>query len=245
MLRRRGRSGERLLKERHADALRAADLFQSGRRPRLALDHFGKQRQPHGDDLALLGQAGDRLIEEGVLLLARLRRRAKRPNALPNAASTLRAWRGSKRSTSRRVLPFDEREFPALHEPAHGQPKIVPHHDDGTVPARRRNAAGPATSSVSSSFRLACSHCSNWSRTMSTFLPGLATRALPQRRQRLRTGRGRSASPGTCAAASRVEQASFGVVVRSPRCKRLSPNSPRRGSSPALTSDDLPQPDGP
>ena len=68
------RCGEGLLEERHADALGTADLPQRGRSPGLPLDHLGEQRQPHRDDLAVLGQPGDRLIEERLLVLGELGR---------------------------------------------------------------------------------------------------------------------------------------------------------------------------
>ena len=65
----RVRGAEGLFQEGDADALGAADLAQGRRRPGLPLDHLGEQGQPHRDDLAVLGQPGDRLVEEGVLVL--------------------------------------------------------------------------------------------------------------------------------------------------------------------------------
>ena len=41
---------------------------EGGRRPGLALHHLGEQGQPHRDDLAVLGQPGDGLVEERLLL---------------------------------------------------------------------------------------------------------------------------------------------------------------------------------
>jgi hypothetical protein len=61
--RRRGRA-KRLFEKDDADALGAAGRFQGSRRPRLALHHLGKQRQPHGNNLAFLSQAGNRLCEK-------------------------------------------------------------------------------------------------------------------------------------------------------------------------------------
>ena len=92
MLRRGGRGSERLFEERDADAFGAADFLESGGRPWLALDHLGKQGQPHRDDLAFLSQASDGLIEEGVLLFGALAEVVgQAPKARPKAASTLRA----------------------------------------------------------------------------------------------------------------------------------------------------------
>ena len=52
---------ECLFQKVDADAFCPADLVQRGRNPRLALDHLGKQGQPHRDHLAILRQArGDR-----------------------------------------------------------------------------------------------------------------------------------------------------------------------------------------
>ena len=56
-VRRRGRGrAEGLFQKGDAHTLGAPHLSQCGRRPRLALDHLGKQSQPHRDDLAILGQ---------------------------------------------------------------------------------------------------------------------------------------------------------------------------------------------
>ena len=103
------------------------------------------------------------------------RSRASFPYARPNAVSTFLAWRGSKRSTSRRVLPFEKSDLQVPHEPGGGQPEIIPHQhnrlDMLAIACRRA-----ATSSVFSSPRLAWSHCSNWSRTSSTLRSGGRTR---------------------------------------------------------------------
>ena len=56
------RRREGFFQEGDADALGAADFLQDGRRPRLAFHHFREQGQPHGDDLALLGQPLERLV---------------------------------------------------------------------------------------------------------------------------------------------------------------------------------------
>ena len=62
------RRAEGLLEEGHAHAFGAADLPQRRRGPGLPLDHLGEQGQPHRDDLAVLGQPGDRLIQERLLV---------------------------------------------------------------------------------------------------------------------------------------------------------------------------------
>ena len=101
------------------------------RGPRLPLDHLGEQRQPHRDDLAVLGQPGDGLVQEGVLVPGQIADALGQvPVGLPNAVSTLRAWRGSKRSTSGDVLALDQVDLQVAHEPAGGQPEVVPHQDD-------------------------------------------------------------------------------------------------------------------
>ena len=55
VLRRGGRGDEGFFEEGDAHPLHAADFFQGGRSPRLALHHFRKEGQPHGDDLTVLG----------------------------------------------------------------------------------------------------------------------------------------------------------------------------------------------
>src|SRR6516164_2553336 len=72
MLRRGGRGGKRLVEKGDADAFHAADFFERDRRPEPALDHFGKESQPHGDDFAILSKPSDGLIEEGGLVFGTL-----------------------------------------------------------------------------------------------------------------------------------------------------------------------------
>ena len=85
----------------------AADLFQGGGGPRPALDHFRKQGQANRNDPAILGQSLHRLVEERFLLFREVLR-ATRPKARPKAASTLRAWIKSNRSTGGRVLALEQ-----------------------------------------------------------------------------------------------------------------------------------------
>jgi hypothetical protein len=68
VLRRGGGRCKRLFEEGYANAFGAAHFPERGRGPRLALHHLSEQRQPHGNDLAVLSEASDGLIEEGVLL---------------------------------------------------------------------------------------------------------------------------------------------------------------------------------
>jgi hypothetical protein len=68
MLRRSGGGSERLFEEGHAHSLSPADVAERGRSPGLALDHLGKKRQAHGDDLAILGKTGDGLVQENGLV---------------------------------------------------------------------------------------------------------------------------------------------------------------------------------
>ena len=120
-----------------ADALRAADFLQRGRRPRLALHHFGEQGQPDADDLAFLGQARQRLAPGtpfGPWSCRRASREAcRRPAQTPPALSG--RGPGRRDRPAARVLAFNKANLQLPHEPADGHPEIIPHHDDALHPA--------------------------------------------------------------------------------------------------------------
>ena len=99
------------------------------------------------------------------------------------------------------------------------------------------------TSSVFSSSFLACSHCSNWSRTISTFLP--VGNALSPAQAASVSFRPRSSGKAGTAFAQPVEQPGLRLLGGRLDVDGDHVLSDSRGSSPAFTSDDLPQPDGP
>ena len=59
---------ERILKKRHSDPLRAANLFQRDRCPGFAFHHLGKNRESNTHDFALLRQTIYGLRQEVFLL---------------------------------------------------------------------------------------------------------------------------------------------------------------------------------
>ena len=67
-LRGSGRAREGLLQKSHAHALGAANLIERRGVPRPVFHHFGKEREPNGDDLPVVRQAVERLGQEGLLL---------------------------------------------------------------------------------------------------------------------------------------------------------------------------------
>ena len=87
------------------------------------------------------------------------------------------------------------------------------------------------------------SHCSNWSRTSSTFRPGPSARPLPQRGQGL--DQAGAVGQGGAGLAQPAQQPGLGLLGGRLDVDRQHDACDSRGSSPALTSDDLPQPEGP
>src|SRR6266851_154483 len=126
---------ERLLEERDADALGTAYLLQSCRRPRLALHHLGKERQPDGDDFAFLSQTGHGLIQELLLILAQVAavfgKFAEGPSERRQHFSGVVQV---EEICQRAVLPFDKSDFQIPQKSANGEPEIIPHHDDALYP---------------------------------------------------------------------------------------------------------------
>ena len=237
-----------------AHALGAADFLQRGRRPRLALHHFREQCQPDADDLAVLGQACNGLLEKLLPVPWSDRRSfgqcAKRP---AKRGQHLLGMREIEQIDQPPCSALEQVDFQVAHEPADRHPEIVAHHDNALHPARRRIAAGPAPVPCFPLPCLACSHCSNWSRTISTFLP---TGVASPRRMMARVSLRRSPSPPTPLPEGEGEQArdtvsashsraAFRCRRRWPRRKRPTHCPPAAASRPAFTSDDLPHPDGP
>ena len=235
---------ERLLQERHADAFGPAHVLQRGRRPRPALHHLGEQGQAHARPPCLPAPARPRpgpgtprcsLSASGGL--------GSLPKARPKAASTLRAWSASNRSARRDVA--------------------APRRSRTSSSRRNRLTASQKSSrTMTTHCTRPPSHCRR-ACASSVFGSLLAGRAATARTGRARAapsapaaGRGRgagrratpsgpcrTAGPGSTCAGRRA--AGPRSPRRSPRRRRRCTASDSRGSRPALTSDDLPQPDGP
>ena len=131
MVGRGSRGAEGLFEERQADAFRAAHLPERGRGPRLPFHHLGEERQAHGDDLVVLGQSRDRLIQERLVILAEIARGfGQRPVGPPECHQDFPGMTGIEKVHQGAVLSFDQADFQVAHEPAGGEPEIIPdqHH---------------------------------------------------------------------------------------------------------------------
>ena len=99
--------------------------------PGLPLDHLGEQRQPDRDHLAILGQPGDGLAQEGFLL------RGPVPMAV-GQFPVGSAEGGQDLAGVPQVEEIDEGDvrvrfqvdLQVAHEPAGGQPEVVPDQHD-------------------------------------------------------------------------------------------------------------------
>ena len=99
-----------------------------------------------------------------------------------------------------RVLALDEADFQLAHEPADGQPEVVADQDEALHPPAVALPQGLHQLGVLLPSRLACSHCSNWSSTISTFLPGGEALAPAQGGQRLHQAQVRPAGRDSASA---------------------------------------------
>ena len=147
------------------------------RGPGLPLDHLGEQGQPHRDDLAVLGQPGDRLVEERFLLAGQVRRLLGQDAEGPaERRQDLAGMPQVEQVDGGRVLAFDEVDLQLAHEPAGRHPEIVADQDD------RLDVLAVALPQGGDQLRCSprpagrSSHCSNWSSTSSTFWPGRSAR---------------------------------------------------------------------
>ena len=110
------------------DSLRAADLLERGRGPGLAFHHLGKQSQPHRDDLAVLGKPGNRLIQKGILIAVRSPRLlGQRPVSPPECHQHFPGMAGIEEIDEGVFSPSSKSDLQVPHEPAGGQPEIIPH----------------------------------------------------------------------------------------------------------------------
>jgi len=118
--------------EGDAHALRASDLSQRCRRPGFAFHHLGEESQPHRDDLVVLGKLGDRLIQEGLLVLGEIVRFfGQCPIGLPECRQHFPRMAWIKKIDESDVLIRDEIDFQVPHEPTGGEPEIIPHQHNG------------------------------------------------------------------------------------------------------------------
>ena len=161
------------------------------------------------------------------------------PYAAPKAARTFR-MRGREEVDGRRVLALDHWYLQLPHEPARCHPEVVPDDDEGLEPIAVALPQGQDQLRLGAFLR-ACSHCSNWSSTISSFDPEAST--VPRRT---------SASASTNFASGLIRGHARRTRARRRGSRSLVAPSwiaitlrDSRGSSPACTIDDLPQPDGP
>src|SRR4051794_25699803 len=122
---------ERLFQEGDAHALGAADITHGCRGPGLALDHLSEQSESHRDDFAVLGKAGDGLIEEGVLLLGDVTRALGQvPVCSPECSQHLPSMAGIEEINSGGVLALDKLDFQGTQETCRRHPEVIPHQHD-------------------------------------------------------------------------------------------------------------------
>src|SRR3954453_21050761 len=122
---------KRLFQEGDAHALGAADITQGRRGPGLALDHLSEQSESHRDDFAVLGKAGDGLIEEGVLLLGDVTRALWQvPVGGPECSQHLPSMAGIEKINSGGVLALYKLDFQGIQEPCRRHPEVVTHHNN-------------------------------------------------------------------------------------------------------------------
>ena len=165
------------------------------------------------------------------------------PYARPNAVRTRRACRRSKQIDRGRVLALDQPDLQVPHEPRRRHPEIVAyHHDRLDVLAVALPKRGDQLR-VLPRLRRAKSHCSNWSRTSKHFLSGPDHPPAPQRREYI------NERPLVRQVGANLSQTLLQPRLGLLRC-RLDVNrqyvlAQSRGNKPALTIDDLPQPEGP
>ncbi len=132
MLGRGGRGAEGLFEERQTDALRAAHLFERGRGPGLPFHHLGEEGQSDRDDLPVLGQPGNRSIQEGIAIAAEIVVVfGQGPVSPPEGHQHLPGMTRIEQVHQGAVIPLEQSDLQVSHEPAGGEPEIVPHQHDG------------------------------------------------------------------------------------------------------------------
>src|SRR5262245_40932861 len=123
MLWRGGGRCKRLFEEHHADPFGAAHFLERGWGPRLRLHHPGKQSEPHGNDLAILGKPSNGLIEETVLGFGTLAEIIWQSTiGPPKGSQHLAGVKVVEEIDQSRVTPFQDLDFDRFHEPADGKP---------------------------------------------------------------------------------------------------------------------------
>ncbi len=127
----RGGGAEGLFKEGHADPLRPADGAERGRGPGLPLDHLGEQGEADGDDLAVVREALNRLVEEGVLVGGKVAGLFGQDSVSPaERREHLASVEGIEKVYGGGVVSLDEANFQVSHETGGRHPEVVADHDD-------------------------------------------------------------------------------------------------------------------
>ena len=178
-----------------------------------------------------------------VLACIRPRLSGRSPKARPNAASTLRAWRGRRDRRAAEFCPSTRRTSSSRMNRVDRHPEVVAHHDDALHPAAVALPQGLHQFGVLFVL-LGVQPLLELVEDEQHLLARLEEALAPaQRRQRLdQTQVGRQAGQRFAQA---VQQAGLRLLGGRLDVDRRSRASASRGSSPAFTSDDLPQPDGP
>ena len=244
VLGRRGLLDERLVEETDADADEPAQVAEGLGRPGAVLDHLGEQRQADGRDRrrpgVIIATARSMNVRCSSLGSPRAGRGASR-TPRRSAASTFRACAGGKRSTAAAFSPSTTGTSSCrMNRPVAIQKSTRTMSERlEPIAVALPQGAGPARPPGRPSWRAATARTGP-ARSGASTRAGAPSLGGPPRGPRPAWRRGRS--PGTPVGSGR------GAAARgrsSPPRRSRSTRGASRGSSPALTIDDLPQPDGP
>ena len=169
------------------------------------------------------------------------RRSGKFPYAVPNAHQHLAGMAGIEKIDGSGVLPSRRSTLQVIHEPGCRHPEVIPHHHDRLdMLAVAMPKGGDQLGILLTSLRV--EPLLELVQDEQDFPPGSNTR-----RVRIAASESTSPSPGAdqdtpCASLSAAGSPS---LPGSPRYRRAATCLASRGSKPALTSEDFPQPTGP
>ena len=244
VVRPRPRRAEAVFQELDADPLHPADLAQGRRRPRPPLDHLGEQRQPHRHDPAVRRQPGDRLIEERLLVARELGRPRRQRFVRPPERRQHPPRVPRLEQVHRRDVPVgDQLDVQLLHEPRRGHPEVVADQAERldvlavALPERRDQ---PVVAPVAAAGEEPLLELVEHQQHLAAGRQPLAVPQKDQARGEVGVNRQRRERPRSPRRSRTSVSSPVALDV-----DRRDPGRPAAASSPALTIDDLPHPDGP
>src|SRR5207253_4097579 len=98
-------------------------------------EHFGKESQPHGDDLAILSKSSDSSIEEGVLIFRAITEVVRATTVgQAKCGQHLSGMQQVEEIDRCKIVTLDKPHLQCAHEASRRHAEVIPHHHNALQP---------------------------------------------------------------------------------------------------------------